>query len=78
MLIYAFMKFDIITIFPKIFDSYLNESILKRAQKDEKIKKELEKSVRIRLLAVLSLKMKELSGLAIMKNLGEITPKLMQ
>ena len=32
------MQFDIITIFPKIFDSYLNESILKRAQKDEKIK----------------------------------------
>jgi tRNA (guanine37-N1)-methyltransferase len=27
------MKFDIITIFPKIFDSYLNESILSRAQK---------------------------------------------
>lgn len=27
------MKFDIITIFPKIFDSYFNESILKRAQK---------------------------------------------
>lgn len=27
------MRFDIITIFPKIFDSYLNESILKRAQK---------------------------------------------
>lgn len=27
------MKFDIITIFPKIFDSYLNESILGRAQK---------------------------------------------
>jgi len=26
------MYFDIITIFPKIFDSYLNESILKRAQ----------------------------------------------
>jgi len=26
------MRFDIITIFPKIFDSYLNESILKRAQ----------------------------------------------
>jgi len=26
------MKFDIITIFPKIFDSYLNESILKRAR----------------------------------------------
>ncbi len=25
------MRFDIITIFPKIFDSYLNESILKRA-----------------------------------------------
>ena len=25
-------KFDIITIFPKIFDSYFNESILKRAQ----------------------------------------------
>ncbi|MEK7555348.1 MAG: tRNA (guanosine(37)-N1)-methyltransferase TrmD [Patescibacteria group bacterium] len=27
------MKFDIITIFPKIFDSYLNESIIKRARK---------------------------------------------
>ncbi len=26
------MKFDIITIFPKIFDSYLNESMIKRAQ----------------------------------------------
>ena len=25
------MRFDIITIFPKIFDSYLKESILKRA-----------------------------------------------
>jgi len=27
------MKFDIITIFPNIFDSYFNESILSRAQK---------------------------------------------
>lgn len=27
------MKFDIITIFPKIFDSYFGESIVKRAQK---------------------------------------------
>jgi tRNA (guanine37-N1)-methyltransferase len=27
------MKFNIITIFPQIFDSYFNESILKRAQK---------------------------------------------
>jgi len=27
------MRFDIITIFPNIFDSYLNESILARAQK---------------------------------------------
>ncbi|MBI4119403.1 MAG: tRNA (guanosine(37)-N1)-methyltransferase TrmD [Parcubacteria group bacterium] len=26
------MKFDIITIFPKIFDSYFNESIIKRAR----------------------------------------------
>lgn len=26
------IKFDIITIFPKIFDSYFNESIIKRAQ----------------------------------------------
>ncbi len=26
------MRFDILTIFPKIFDSYLNESILKRAR----------------------------------------------
>ena len=32
------MKFDIITIFPKIFNSYLHESILKRAQKSGKIK----------------------------------------
>ena len=31
------MKFDIITIFPKIFDSYFNESILKRAQKNKLI-----------------------------------------
>ncbi len=32
------MKFDIITIFPEIFDSYINESILKIAQKKKKIK----------------------------------------
>jgi len=32
------INFDIITIFPKIFDSYLNESIIKRAQKNRKIK----------------------------------------
>lgn len=32
------MQFSIITIFPKIFDSYLNESIIKRAQKNKKIK----------------------------------------
>jgi len=32
------MRFDIITIFPNIFDSYLNESILKRAQKSKLIK----------------------------------------
>ncbi len=31
------MTFHLITIFPEIFDSYLNESILKRAQKDEKV-----------------------------------------
>jgi len=31
------MRFDIITIFPKIFDSYINESILKRAQKNKLI-----------------------------------------
>lgn len=31
------MQFDIITIFPEIFDSYFNESILKRAQKDKLI-----------------------------------------
>src|SRR5665648_302662 len=29
------MRFDIITIFPGIFDSYFNESILKRAQKSK-------------------------------------------
>jgi len=32
------MRFDIITIFPHIFDSYFNESILKRAQKKSLIK----------------------------------------
>jgi len=32
------MKFNIITIFPRIFDSYFNESILKRAQKKGLIK----------------------------------------
>lgn len=32
------MRFDIITIFPDIFDSYLNESILKRGQKQNLIK----------------------------------------
>lgn len=32
------MKFDIITIFSKIFDSYFNESILKRAQDAKLIK----------------------------------------
>ncbi len=31
------MRFDIITIFPHMFDSYLNESILKRAQKNKLI-----------------------------------------
>lgn len=29
------MRFDIITIFPKIFDSYFNESLFKRAQKNK-------------------------------------------
>lgn len=32
------MRFDIITIFPKIFDSYFNESIIKRAQEKKKVK----------------------------------------
>jgi tRNA (guanine37-N1)-methyltransferase len=32
------MNFHIITLFPNIFDSYINESILGRAQKDKKIK----------------------------------------
>ena len=32
------MTFHIITLFPQSFDSYLNESILKRAQEDKKIK----------------------------------------
>lgn len=35
------MKFNIITIFPKIFDSYFNESILARAQKDKLIEIEI-------------------------------------
>lgn len=32
------MTFHIITLFPEMFDSYLNESILARAQKEKKIK----------------------------------------
>ncbi|MEK7559736.1 MAG: tRNA (guanosine(37)-N1)-methyltransferase TrmD, partial [Patescibacteria group bacterium] len=32
------MRFDLITIFPNIFNSYFNESIIKRAQKSGKIK----------------------------------------
>ncbi|MCK4781314.1 tRNA (guanosine(37)-N1)-methyltransferase TrmD [Candidatus Parcubacteria bacterium] len=32
------IKFDIITIFPEIFNSYFNESIIKRAQKKKLIK----------------------------------------
>lgn len=31
------MRFDFITIFPNVFSSYLNESILKRAQKNKKV-----------------------------------------
>ena len=31
------MRFDIITIFPKIFDSYFNESIIKRAREKKLI-----------------------------------------
>jgi tRNA (guanine37-N1)-methyltransferase len=32
------MKFDIITIFPEIFNSYFNESIIKRAQEKKLVK----------------------------------------
>ena len=32
------MRFDIITIFPKIFDSYFSESIIKRAVETKKIR----------------------------------------
>ena len=32
------MKFEILTIFPKIFDSYFSESIIKRAQNKKKVK----------------------------------------
>ncbi|MBI2025044.1 MAG: tRNA (guanosine(37)-N1)-methyltransferase TrmD [Candidatus Harrisonbacteria bacterium] len=35
------MKFDIVTIFPKIFDSYFKESIIKRAQEKRLIKIEI-------------------------------------
>jgi len=31
------MRFDLLTIFPAIFDSYLNESIIKRAIASKKI-----------------------------------------
>lgn len=32
------MRFDLLTIFPKIFDSYINESIIRRAQENGFIK----------------------------------------
>ena len=32
------IQFDIITIFPQIFDSYFKESLIKKAQKEKKIK----------------------------------------
>lgn len=32
------LRFDLLTIFPGIFDSYINESIIKRAKKKKKIK----------------------------------------
>lgn len=31
------MRFDFLTIFPNMFDAYLNESIIKRAQKKKKV-----------------------------------------
>ena len=31
------MRFDLLTIFPRMFDAYLNESIIKRAQKNKKV-----------------------------------------
>ncbi len=36
--IFIFMNFHIVTLFPKAFDSYLNESIISRAIEDKKIK----------------------------------------
>jgi len=36
--VFISMRFDIITIFPEIFQSYFNESIIKRAQKNGLIK----------------------------------------
>ncbi len=35
---FSMIQFDIITIFPKIFDSYLKESFIKKAQEEGKIK----------------------------------------
>jgi len=37
-LYYSMLKFDIITIFPNIFDSYIKESLIARAQKKRLIK----------------------------------------
>ncbi len=36
--VFVIMKFDIITIFPNIFKSYFNESIIKRAQQKKLVK----------------------------------------
>jgi len=38
LIVHYFMRFDILTIFPEIFDSYFNISILKKAQKKKLIK----------------------------------------
>lgn len=38
MLLCSMLTFDIITIFPRLFDSFLEESIIKRAQKQKLIK----------------------------------------
>lgn len=36
-LFFLFMKFDILTLFPEMFDAYVNESILKRGQEQKLI-----------------------------------------
>ena len=56
------MRFDIITIFPKIFDSYFNESIIKRAQEKGKVK-------------IKTWNLRDFAKVALRKTQGDLPPR---